>query len=155
MNAAVVPVARDRFLLSIESFPIGVLWRAAVGFGLMPAYFALLALAGTRDTTATLLLFLLALFVALRMAPAVLRRLVPASPEVRQAWAQRRALAKSYDSFQWRKLLGLGLGWLAWMLTRHAVRVDALLLASLFVVGGFAGHLVWSRISRTVMTEGS
>ena len=155
MNAAVEPVARDRVLLSIEAIPISVLWRAAIGFGLMPAYFVVLGLVGWRDSTAALLLFLLAVLVALRMAPAVLRRLLPVSKEVSQAWAHRRVLAKSYDSFQWRKLLGLGIGWLAWMLTRHAVRVDALLLASLFVVGGFAGHLVWSRISRTVMTEGS
>lgn len=155
MNAAVEPVARDRFLLSIESIPISVLWRAAVGYGLMPAYFAVLGLAGWRDSTASLLLVLLGLLVALRMAPAVLRRLVPASAEVKQAWAQRRAWAKSYDSFQWRKLLGLGLGWLTWMLTRHAVRIDALLLASMFVVGGFAGQIIWARVSRTVMTEGS
>ena len=155
MNAAVEPVARDRVLLSIESLPISVLWRAAVGFGLMPAYFAVIGRAGWRDSTGALLLFLLAALVALRVAPAVLRRLVPASREVRQAWANRRALAKSYDSFQWRKLLGLGLGWLTWMLARHAVRIDAIVLASVFVVGGLAGQLIWARISRTVMTEGS
>ncbi len=155
MNAAVEPVARDRLLLSIEAIPISVLWRAALGFGLMPAYSAVLGLAGWRDSTAALLLFLLAGLVALRMAPAVLRRLVPVSGEVRQAWAQRRALAKSYDSFQWRKLLGLGLGWFAWMLARHSLRMDALVLASVFVVGGLAGQIIWARISRTVMTEGS
>ena len=154
MNAAVEPVARDRFLLTVESLPISVLWRAAIGFGLMPAYFAAISRVGWRDSTGTLLLFLLAVLVALRVVPALLRRLVPASPEVRQTWANRRALAKSYDSFQWRKLLGLGLGWLAWMLARHAVRIDAIVLASVFLIGGLAGQLVWARVSRTVVTEG-
>lgn len=155
MNAAVEPVARDRVLLSIEAIPISVLWRAGVGFGLMPAYFVVLGLVGRRDSTAALLLFLLAVLVALRMAPAVLRRLLPVSKEVSQAWANRRVLAKSYDSFQWRKLLGLGLGWLTWMLTRHSVRIDALLLAGMFVIGGLAGQIIWARISKTAMTEGS
>ena len=155
MNAAVEPVARDRVLLSIEAIPISVLWRAAIGFGLMPAYFVVLGLVGWRDSTAALLLFLLAVLVALRMAPAVLRRLLPVSKEVSQAWAYRRVLAKSYDSFQWRKLLGLGLGWLTWMLTRHSVRIDALLLAGMFVIGGLAGQIIWARISKTAMTEGS
>ena len=155
MNAAVEPVARDRLLLSIEAIPISVLWRAALGFGLMPAYSAVLGLVGWRDSTAALLLFLLAVLVALRMAPAVLRRLLPVSKEVSQAWAHRRVLAKSYDSFQWRKLLGLGLGWLTWMLTRHSVRIDALLLAGMFVIGGLAGQIIWARISKTAMTEGS
>jgi|KBSSwiStaDraftv2_1062776.scaffolds.fasta_scaffold376759_2 hypothetical protein len=155
MNAAVEPVARDRVLLSIEAIPISVLWRAAIGFGLMPAYFVVLGLVGWRDSTAALLLFLLAVLVALRMAPAVLRRLLPVSKEVSQAWAHRRVLAKSYDSFQWRKLLGLGLGWLTWMLTRHSVRIDALLLAGMFVIGGLAGQIIWARISKTAMTEGS
>ena len=155
MNAAVEPVARDRVLLSIEAIPISVLWRAAIGFGLMPAYFVVLGLVGWRDSTAALLLFLLAALVALRMAPAVLRRLLPVSKEVSQAWAHRRVLAKSYDSFQWRKLLGLGLGWLTWMLTRHSVRIDALLLAGMFVIGGLAGQIIWARISKTAMTEGS
>jgi hypothetical protein len=124
MNAAVEPVARDRLLLSIEAIPIGVLVARRGRFRPHARLFRpCSALAGWRDSDGALLLFVLAGLVALRMAPG--RAAPPGAGFGRGAgrpWAQRRALAKSYDSFQWRKLLGLGLGWFAWMLARHSLR---------------------------------
>jgi hypothetical protein len=155
MSAAVdrMPNSRDRILLSIETFPLDILYRVVIGFGLMPGYVYLLAIAGWRDTTTLLALYLLAVLVALRVIPALLRAVLPISREVRQAWAERRALAKAYDSFQWRKLLGLGLGSLAWLGMNHSLRSDALSFACFFAVAGFAGQLVWLRLSKTQLAE--
>jgi hypothetical protein len=72
-----MPRLFDRALLSIDTFPIGLLYRAAIGVALMPTYSLLLQLLDRRDTTACLALFVLAVLVALRVGPAILRVLLP------------------------------------------------------------------------------
>jgi hypothetical protein len=148
-----MPTSRDRILLSIEAFPFDILYRAVIGIALMPAYVYVLTLVAWRDTTAVLVFYLLAVLAALRVIPAVLRAVLPVSREVRQAWFERRKIAKTYDSFQWRKLLGLGLGWLVWLGMKHSVRSDALTLACFFTAAGFAGQIVWLRLSKTQLAE--
>jgi hypothetical protein len=53
--------------------------------------------------------FVGALF-ALRLIPAVLRKILPFSPETKAVWYKRRQDAKRYDSYQWKKLLWIGIG---------------------------------------------
>ena len=148
-----MPSTRDRLLLSIEEFPLNILYRAAIGFSLLPIYLWCLGRLHLVDSTSLLLLFVAVVLVALRIVPGLLRRLVPASREVRNVWAERRHFAQAFDSFQWRKLLGLGLGWLAQLSFTHNTRVDALALAISFVLAGCAGQLVWIRLNKSHLAE--
>lgn len=144
---------KDRLLLSIEQFPLNILYRAAIGYGLLPLYLWSLALLNVPDTTGMLVLCVAGVLVALRLVPGVLRRMLPASRELKAAWAHRRELAQSCDSFQWRKLFGIGLGWLAHLGITHNARVDALTLAIAFVLAGAAGQLFWIRLNRAHLPE--
>jgi len=148
-----MPSTRDRLLLSIEEFPLNILYRAAIGFGLLPIYLWCIGRLQLVDSTGLLLLFVAAVLVALRIVPGLLRRLVPASREVRSVWAQRRHFAQAFDSFQWRKLLGLGLGWLGQLSFTNNTRADALALAISFVLAGAAGQLIWIRLNKSHLAE--
>jgi hypothetical protein len=148
-----MPSMRDRLLLSIEEFPLNILYRAAIGFSLLPIYLWCVAHLQLVDSTSLLLVFVAAVLIALRIVPGLLRRLVPASREVRTVWAERRQAAQAFDSFQWRKLLGLGLGWLAQLSFTHNTRFDALALAISFVLAGGAGQLIWIRINKSHLAE--
>ena len=54
--------------------------------------------------------FLLLVLLLLRVVLAVVRKVVPFSPELQEAWSERRRMAKLYDSYQWRKMLWIGAG---------------------------------------------
>jgi hypothetical protein len=54
--------------------------------------------------------FLLLVLFFLRVGLAVVRKIVPFSPELREAWSVRRRIAKLYDSYQRRMLLWIGAG---------------------------------------------
>ena len=83
--------------------------------------------------------FLLAGLFLLRLVPAALRRLLPFSTETQDVWRERRRLGKRYDSYQWRKLLWIGLGISLNVLFSHSAEsggVEAV-VALLFLVPGF------------------
>jgi hypothetical protein len=65
---------------------------------------------GEERADGLLLPFLLAILLMLRVAPVLIRRLVPFSDWAQRTWAERRELSRRYDSYQWRKLLWVGLG---------------------------------------------
>lgn len=148
-----MPSTRDRLLLSIENFPLNMLYRAAIGFALLPTYSWLAARLRLADSTGLLFAFVALVLVSLRLVPGVLRRVVPHSREVARVWAERRQYAQAFDSFQWRKLLGLGLGWLAQLAITNNTRVDALALALTFVIAGAAGQIFWIRVNKSHLPE--
>ena len=67
-------------------------------------------LLGSDGSDWTLVPFLLLVLLLLRVVPAVVRKVVPFSAELREAWSVRRRTAKLYDSYQWRKLMWIGAG---------------------------------------------
>lgn len=145
--------ARDQLLLSVEKFPLSLLYRAALGAVLLPLYQACIDSAGLSDSAAHFILFVALVLFALRVVPGLLRRFIPASREVLTVWAERREFAQIYDSFQWRKLLGLGLGLAAGLFINHESRRDAVAIAILFVVGGLAGEFYWRSVCRSGRAE--
>src|SRR6185503_18005416 len=95
----------ERMVLSLETPPWDSLYRAVIGACLMPGFYQV---AGGDYSLWKLFGFFLVVLVALRLVPGMLRRVLPFSREVKSVWADRRTLARRYDSYQWRKLFGLG-----------------------------------------------
>jgi hypothetical protein len=58
----------------------------------------------------TFLLFFFVILLSLRVVPIAIRKVVHFSRAANAAWAQRRLIAKHFDSYQWRKLFWIGLG---------------------------------------------
>lgn len=97
----------DKFLLSLDEGAFGALYRVLIGFTAIPVMRLLL---GSDGSDWTVVPFLLLVLVLLRVVPAVVRRVVPFSAELLEAWYVRRRTAKAYDSYQWRKLMWIGAG---------------------------------------------
>src|SRR5436309_1796480 len=97
----------DKFLLSLDEGAFGALYRMLIGLVTIPAWRLLL---GSEGSDWTLAPFLLLVLLLLRVALAAVRKLVPFSAEVVEAWSVRRRTAKLYDSYQWRKLIWFGAG---------------------------------------------
>jgi hypothetical protein len=97
----------DKFLLNLDEGPFGALYRVLIGFTTIPAMRLLL---GSDGSDWTLVPFLLLVLLLLRVGLAAVRKVVPFSAELREAWSARRRTAKLYDSYQWRKLMWIGVG---------------------------------------------
>src|SRR5262245_11853856 len=93
--------ARDRILLLIEQPPWSALYRMMLGVVMTPLFSHLSE--GNTSELWFVVCFVGTLF-ALRLVPAVLRKVLPFSSEVKTAWLERRKLAKTFDSYQWQKL---------------------------------------------------
>lgn len=135
----------DRLILGLEAFPWDICYRTIIGWALMPAFYRL---GGARGATWKLTLFFLLVLALMRVAPGVFRRFVPFSAVVRSVWAERRTLAKRYDSYQWRKLFGLGLGWNAYFLFAGSAWPGSVAIASLCLASGIAGAITWAHRSK-------
>lgn len=140
----------DKMVLGLENFPCGLLYRAVFGWFLMPVY---LRLFGERASQWMLVVFFLIVLASLRVGPGILRRVLPFSRELKGIWAERRALAKRYDSYQWRKLFGWGLGWLAYLLVSGSARNLPLFLATACLLAGGLGLVCWLRVSKGLATQ--
>lgn len=141
-----------QLVLALETPPWDSAYRALIGYGIMPAY---LQFADGSSAPWKLFAFFLAILAALRIVPGVFRRVLPFSREVKTIWAKRRALARRYDSYQWRKLFGLGLGWLMYLFIAGLGQGTPLALAIACVVGGSLGLLFWHKQSRMIAAQAS
>lgn len=138
--------ALERFLIGLDVGVWGAIWRIGLGFAIPPTFRAVSA--GRASVWTSLALFL-ALLIGLRLGPAVLRRVLPFSARAKAIWAERRGLAKRYDSYQWRKLFWVGLGMLPYVLVARGTRPSELMLAGFCLIAGGTGQLVWRKLSVT------
>lgn len=126
-------------------------YRLVIGFCLVPV-------AGWwwGDGAATwrLVLSFLFVLVMLRIVPAVVRHVLPFPQDVKAEWARERLLAKRFDSYQWRKLLWLGLGLVAHLLIAGRALAVPSILALTCLVGGGLGTLRWRRLVRSGRVAG-
>ena len=135
----------DRLILGLEAFPWDICYRTIIGWALMPTFYRM---GGARGATWKLMVFFLIVLALMRVGPGVFRRLVPFSAAVRSIWAERRALAKRYDSYQWRKLFGLGLGWTVYVLVAGDAWPGSVAVALLCLASGVAGVITWAHRSK-------
>ncbi len=131
-----------RFALKLDEPPLDSLVRAIVGFLIVPFS---RAVTGVEPRGWRMLAALLFVLVLLRIIPGVIRKLIPFPASLRAAWSERRQLAKRFDSYQWRKLTGVGIGLALYVLWPGRTHPAELAVAFLCVLAGMLGSLVWRR----------
>ena len=134
----------ERFLVDLDSGPSSAVSRVALGLCIPPVF---RALSGGSDRIWIDLVLFLALLIGLRVGPAVLRKILPFSAEVKQIWSDRRQIAKLHDSYQWQKLFWVGLGLLPWAIAGGGLKTGEWVLTAMCLIGGGAGLLIWRRIN--------
>lgn len=134
----------EMMLRRVQLPPWQPLYQMLIGFLLLPI---LHRLAGDDAPDWQLVPLLAAVLVALRVLPAVVRKVVPFSSDLQAQWTGQRNLAKRYDSYQWRKLLWIGLGLSAYVafVQRQGGAVAAIATACVFAGG--AGAIAWRRVA--------
>lgn len=132
-------------IVAIGAFPYDGLWRAAVGFVMMPF---LLYLGFDNRADCVLLPFLLAVLLVMRFLPAIARRLGVFSITAQEIWAERRSLARSYDSYQWQKLFYIGVGLAVYIVVSGSCQVFRLALCLFCLVSGSLGLIRWRVVDR-------
>ena len=125
----------ERFLLGLDSWPWSAIARVGIGLGIPPVF---RALSGSHDSIWSFLGLFIGLLIVLRLVPALLRLALPFSAETKEIWAKRRALAKRYDSYQWRKLFWIGLGLLPYVVFGKT-RIAEFVVTIICLIGGKPG----------------
>ena len=120
-----------------------------LGLAILPAF---RALPGGDERAWTFPALFLGMLVALRVVPAVLRHILPFSVEAKTIWAERRNIAKQYDSYQWQKLFWIGLGLLPYAAIGGGLKIGELVVTLICLIGGGAGLLLWCRTRGSVTT---
>jgi hypothetical protein len=134
----------ERFLIGLDSGPLSVMFRVGMGLGIAPLFRAFF---GDHASIWLFPAFFIGLLVALRVVPAVLRLALPFSAEAKAIWAERRALAKRYDSYQWKKLFWIALGLLLYLVFAGNARNSEIVIVLICLIGGGVGQWVWRRTS--------
>lgn len=138
--------ADEHILLRLEEPPWGALYRVGIGYIIFPL-FNRLSGSGEPDWRVVFLFF--GVLFALRLIPAMVRKLVRFSQEATSVWLDRRQLAKDFDSYQWKKLFWLGVGMASYMGTSGSVGgVASILTVSALLTGGI-GLYLWHRATKS------
>jgi len=127
---------------------IGAAYRGLIGFALIPAKQLLM---GSQSSDWAIVSFLLVILLILRLVPAVVRKLLPFSAELKEAWSVRRRTAKLYDSYQWRKVTWIGAGLLFYVVISRQFSAVYISLSLLCLLAGAGAFLRW----RAILADGA
>jgi hypothetical protein len=136
----------ERFLIRLDGWPWSAIARVGLGFAISPVFYVL---TGGRDSAWGFAAYFIGVLVLLRVVPAALRLALPFSREAKQTWADRRILAKRYDSYQWQKLFWVGLGLLLFVIAAGGASIGELVVTIACLIGGSLGLWIWRRVSTT------
>lgn len=140
MNTPSPLTPTERALVALDEFPVGALLRAAVGFAILPVWHSV-----AREAVADwrLGIWFVAVLLMIRVVPLVLRKVVPFPSGALALWAHRRGLAKRFDSYQWRKLLWIGVGMALYTARMQGASAWETGLVVVSVGVGLVGELAW------------
>jgi len=124
----------------IDQYPWGALYRIGLGYVIPLLYYRIFS---KEDSGWFLVLWFLCFLIALRVLPAVLRKLLPFTREARAIWIERREIAKRYDSYQWRKLIWFGTGMACYVAISGAWDGIVGALTAFCIIGGGLGFVFW------------
>lgn len=133
----------EKMLLNLDEGAFGALYRMVIGFATLPAMSLLL---GRDGSDWRVVPFLLAILLLLRLVPAVVRKLLPFSGAARDAWAARRRTAKRYDSYQWRKLMWIGVGLATYTVASGELSPARIIVAAACLLAGAAAMARWRTV---------
>jgi hypothetical protein len=126
----------------IDDTPWGAFYRMAIGYWTQPLYSRFV---GETAPGWCLWIWFLTVLMTLRLVPAIVRAVLPFSERISAIWADRRRMAKRFDSYQWRKLTWFGVGLAVYALWSGSVAQGGIPLAVSCLVGGGLGELAWQR----------
>ena len=135
-----VPRPFEKLIVGMDSSPWGAVCRGTIGFLAIPATSWLWG--GDRSGWMTVPL-LLVILLMLRVVPALLRRLMPFSDTARGVWYERRQLAKRYDSYQWRKLFWIGVGFAFYSMISGRYMTSRIVVSAFCLLSGALGLAMW------------
>jgi hypothetical protein len=135
--------AFEALLVSVDTSPWDAIYRAAFGFAIPLTVSRLWRKDAVGWASVGLLLGVLFM---LRAFPAAFRRSAPFSNTVRSVWAERRRLAKRYDSYQWRKLFWIGVGFALYMALAGRFLISWIAVTSFCLLSGVFGLARWRHI---------
>jgi len=130
----------ERILLRLDDPPWGALYRIGIGYATFSLFNCLSG--GDEPDWRIILLFIGVLF-AMRLIPAIVRKVVPFSQEVTKIWTKKRQLAKDFDSYQWQKLFWFGIGMAAYVAMSESSAVMAYILSGFSLLTGGMGLYRW------------
>ena len=139
-DASVTLSPWERLCVNVTQPPWFALYLVPAGFLVFPVFHFIF---GAHRATWAVALVLFGLLFALRCGTACLRRLMPVSRAVKNAWFETRTLAKRYDSYQCQKLFWVGLGILIYAGLFAGFQDRQMLLAVMCLVFGGAGIARW------------
>jgi hypothetical protein len=133
----------EMLLVSLETPPWDALYRIVIGLAILPVMPRLWD--GNRSGWA-LAPFLIVVLLTLRVVPAVVRKFVPFSDTVQAVWAERRQVAKRWDSYQWQKLLWFGIGLALCTVLSGRYLTSRIVVCSICLVSGALGLARWQSV---------
>jgi len=139
--------AHERVILCLGQFPWSALWRAGIGFVMLQLFFSFF---GSAHNGWNLILWFLSLLLALRLIPAVVRKILPFSPATKAVWLKQRQLAKRFDSYQWQKVFWLGIGFASYMVLSGELSAMGWALTVCCLISGAIGSFIWRRRAAAV-----
>jgi DMSO reductase anchor subunit len=137
----------EQLLMGLETRPWDILYRAVVGFATLALFVRVRSGSGSDWVLAAVLL---AVFVALRVVAAIARRVLPFSDAARRIWTERRQLAKKYDSYQWQKLLGFGVGLALYVAVSQQFSIPRTAISAACVLAGLIGAMKWHATAQQI-----
>ena len=138
----------ERCVLALDQYPWSVGSRMAIGFVISPL---LSLLCGNEYQVWCVAGLFVGILLSLKLGCTIVRKLLPVSKEVHAIWSERRQLAKRYDSYQWQKLFGMGIGMAGHAMILGNVGNTMGLLILFCLIGGGLGVLFWIQKDESVV----